>query len=70
MFINYKHQNDIELDNEPSEIEQDMNLKKNMMIHIEGEDNMLDLDDDSDQAIDIQAKKFLEELRKVGPFSK
>jgi hypothetical protein len=61
VFINYKHQNEIELDNEPSEIEQDMNLKKNMMIHIEGEDNILD--DDDDMLMSHQLKTFLDDLK-------
>jgi len=48
-------------------------MKQNMMIHIEGEDNiniMDDDDDDPDKAKDNEARKFLEELKKVGPYSK
>jgi hypothetical protein len=32
---------------EPSEIEQDQQLKANMMIHIEGEDDILDADEET-----------------------
>jgi len=39
-----------------------------MMIHIEGEDNMLD--DNDDYKNDMQVKHFLEDLKKVGPYSK
>jgi hypothetical protein len=49
-----------------------------MVIHIEGEDPMLEDDDDNDDdehndpdfKLDLQVKDFLEDLRKVGPFSK
>ena len=57
---------------EPSEIEQDQVLKQNMMIHIEGDDNILadDDEDDEDLQYDKQMKDFLEDLKKVGPNSK
>ena len=39
------------------------------MIHIEGEDDMLD-EDNEDNLKDMQVKAFLDDLKKVGPFSK
>lgn len=57
------------MDEEPSEIEQDQMLKQNMMIHIEGDDNILE-DEDEDSEYDKQMKEFLEDLKKVGPNSK
>jgi hypothetical protein len=54
-------------DDIPSEIEQDSNLKNNM-IHIEGD--LLDDEMDEDKRMDIQVKNFLDELKKVGPISK
>lgn len=59
----------MEDDEEPSEIEQDQMLKQNMMIHIEGDDNILE-DEDEDAQLDLQMKEFLDELKKVGPNSK
>lgn len=44
-------------------------LKQNMMIHIEGDDNILE-DEDEDVQYDKQMKEFLEDLKKVGPNSK
>lgn len=43
-----------------------------MMIHIEGEDNILNDDDngDEDMTHDLQVRGFLDELAKVGPFAK
>lgn len=41
-----------------------------MMIHIEGDDSNLLKDEDEDQARDSQLRKFLDELKKVGPYSK
>ena len=69
--MNYHNQNE-ELEEDPSEIEQDYNLKKNMMIHIEGEDNMMldDEDDNEDLKLDKEVKVFLEDLKKIGPYSK
>lgn len=46
-----------------------------MMIHIEGDDNINILNDEdedinSDLKKDNLARKFLDELKKIGPFSK
>ena len=43
-----------------------------MMIHIEGEDNILNDDDNGDEDMrhDLQVRGFLDELAKVGPFAK
>ena len=70
IFKKYESQNDDW--QEPSEIEQDEHLKDNMMIHIEGEDNMNVLGDEANDDLvkDTVARKFLEDLKKVGPFSK
>lgn len=40
-----------------------------MMIHIEGDDNVFE-DEDEEAMIDNEMKAFLEELKKVGPNSK
>lgn len=40
------------------------------MIHIEGEDNIIDDDENEDAIKDNITRKFLDELKKVGPFSK
>jgi hypothetical protein len=40
-----------------------VNLKKNMMIHIEGEDHMLDDDENEDNNKDMQVRAFLEDLK-------
>ena len=39
-----------------------------MMIHIEGEDNILD--DDEDIHMSNQLKEFMEDLKQIGPYSK
>jgi hypothetical protein len=73
------------IDDEPSEIPVHEDMKKNMMIHIEGDEG-LNLDDDdevlggggvgqettetADKQHDRNARKFLEDLMKVGPFAK
>ena len=63
-------------DDSPSEIQKDQKLLQNMMIHIEGDEddahNPLKDDDegDSDEVRDRQARKFIESLKQVGPFSK
>jgi hypothetical protein len=41
-----------------------------MMIHIEGEDQMLDDDDNDDNHKDKQVRAFLEDLKQIGPYSK
>jgi hypothetical protein len=71
------HLNPQFIDDEPSEIPQGEDLRKNMMIHIEGDENMDMLNDDNNMAIidedmqkDLQTRGFLAELLKVGPFSK
>lgn len=74
-FKNYQHLNGVFGSEMPSEIP---NLdEKNHMIHIEGEDNVLNDDDITleekglDEAQrDRQARKFLDDLMKVGPFAK
>ena len=38
------------------------------MIHIEGEDNILD--DDDDMMMSHQLKTFLDDLKQIGPYSK
>ena len=67
------------IDDEPSEIPQGEDLRKNMMIHIEGDDNMDILNDennnnnaimDEDMQKDLQTRGFLADLLKVGPFAK
>lgn len=41
-----------------------------MMIHIEGEDDILEDEDDEDLNQDQQMKAFFEDIKKIGPFSK
>lgn len=88
-FKNYRHVNKKEdaavrgpqqfIDDEPSEIQQNEDIRKNMMIHIEGDENtdILNDDDDDDESIgdqdaqkDRQARRFLDDLLKVGPYAK
>ena len=75
VFVNYDQKNkynDFDDDEDsPSAIQQDEQLKKNMMIHIEGEDDMMN--DDSNNSSynnDKHLKVFLEDLKKIGPYSK
>jgi hypothetical protein len=69
------HLNPQFIDDEPSEIPQGEDLRKNMMIHIEGDENMDMLNDDhggmdEDVHKDMQTRAFLAELLQVGPFAK
>lgn len=71
------HLNPQFIDDEPSEIPQGEDLRKNMMIHIEGDENMDMLNDDNnhggmdeDVHKDMQTRAFLAELLQVGPFAK
>ncbi len=41
-----------------------------MMIHIEGEDNILEDEEEEDAEKDQQLKAFFEDIKKIGPFSK
>ena len=62
------------VDDEPSEIPQGDDTRKNMMIHIEGDDNMDNILSeeiiDEDLQKDLKVRGFLDELLKVGPFAK
>jgi len=70
-FKNYHHVNKAPFsgEEEPSEIPQGEDLRKDMMINIEEGDDLLNDEDDDTQA-DHGARKFLQELMKVGPFAK
>jgi hypothetical protein len=56
---------------EPSEIPASHG-NQDMMIHIEGEDNILNDETGGDEDVrhDMQTRAFLDELVKVGPFAK
>ena len=68
-YRNYHHKNHLE--DEPSEIPPTDDVQQHMNIHIEGEEDVLEDDDnDPDKQRDRQNRRFLEDLLKVGPFAK
>lgn len=72
VFVNYDNKNKFDSYNEsPSAIEQDEQIKKNLMINIEGEDDMMN-DDSNNSSFnnDKKLKAFFDDLKQVGPYSK
>ncbi len=59
-------------DEEPSDIEQDMAMKEELMLKLEGDEDMElgSSEHNDDHQIDKQAKEFLDDLKKIGPYSK